>query len=157
MVEKVTKEERMATLMKKAAEKAIEILNVNDFNEDDLSGEDVKVKKPKAEKVADAKGGDEQADNRTSRDVKKANPYKRPQMSLREEHDRVARDNKIKRHWNIKSCDSFPDCKNDAAIFSTINCMKMCQECFELYQIGGMLRTGWKPFTVEEYNKHCGD
>ena len=72
MVEKVTKEERMATLMKQAAEKAIEILNANDFNEDDLSGEDVKVKKPKAEKVADAKGGDEQADNRTSRDVKKA-------------------------------------------------------------------------------------
>ena len=35
MVEKVTKEERMATLMKKAAEKAIEILNANDFNEDD--------------------------------------------------------------------------------------------------------------------------
>jgi len=65
MVEKVTREERMATLMKQAAEKAIEILNANDFNEDDLTGEDVKVKKPKAEKVSDAKGGDEQADNRT--------------------------------------------------------------------------------------------
>lgn len=70
MVEKVTREERMATLMKQAAEKAIEILNANDFNEDDLTGEDVKVKKPKAEKVSDAKGGDEQADNRTSRDTK---------------------------------------------------------------------------------------
>lgn len=60
MVEKVTKEERMATLLKEAAEKAIEILNANDFNEDDLSGEDVKVKKPKAEKVSDAKGSDSQ-------------------------------------------------------------------------------------------------
>ncbi len=60
MVEKVTKEERMATLMKQAAEKAIEILNADDFNQDDLSGEEVKVKKPKAEKVADAKGSDSQ-------------------------------------------------------------------------------------------------
>ena len=93
MVEKVTKEERMATLMKQAAEKAIEILNADDFNQDDLSGEDVKVKKPKAEKVADAKGGDEQADNRTSRDVKKANPYTlegaEPQ-SLRQQHEEHA-------------------------------------------------------------------
>tara|TARA_R100000152_G_C6750365_1_gene173994 strand:- start:187 stop:402 length:216 start_codon:yes stop_codon:yes gene_type:complete len=70
MVEKVTREERMATLLKEAAEKAIEILNANDFNEDDLTGEEVKMTKPKAEKVSDAKGGDEQADNRTSRDVK---------------------------------------------------------------------------------------
>tara|TARA_R100000656_G_C3899895_1_gene118533 strand:- start:194 stop:628 length:435 start_codon:yes stop_codon:yes gene_type:complete len=73
MVEKVTKEERLATLMKEAAEKAIEILgNKDDFNKDDLSGKEVKATKPKAEKVADAKGGDEQADNRTSREVKKA-------------------------------------------------------------------------------------
>ena len=70
MVEKVTREERMATLLKEAAEKAIEILNANDFNEDDLTGEEVKMTKPKAEKVSDAKGGDEQADNRTSRDTK---------------------------------------------------------------------------------------
>ena len=66
MVEKVTKEERMATLMKEAAEKAIEILgNKDDFMDEDLTGEEVKAKKPKAEKVKDASGGDEQADNRT--------------------------------------------------------------------------------------------
>jgi len=66
MVEKVTREERMATLMKEAAEKAIEILgNKDDFMDEDLTGEEVKAKKPKAEKVKDASGGDEQADNRT--------------------------------------------------------------------------------------------
>ena len=37
MVEKVTKEEKVVVLTKKAAEKAIEILNANDFNEDDLN------------------------------------------------------------------------------------------------------------------------
>ena len=60
MVEKVTKEERMATLMKEAAEKAIEILgNKDDFYDgDDLSGKEVKATKPKAEKVTDAKGSD---------------------------------------------------------------------------------------------------
>ena len=47
MVEKVTKEEKAVELTKKAAEKAIEILNANDFNEEDLSGEEVKVKRPK--------------------------------------------------------------------------------------------------------------
>ena len=68
MVEKVTREERMATLMKEAAEKAIEILgNKDDFMDEDLTGEEVKAKKPKAEKVKDASGGDEQADPRTFR------------------------------------------------------------------------------------------
>ena len=60
MVEKVTKEEKVVELTKKAAEKAIEILNANDFNEDDLTGETVKLSRPKAEKVADAKGSDEE-------------------------------------------------------------------------------------------------
>ena len=60
MVDRVTKEEKAVELTKKAAEKAIEILNANDFNEDDLTGEDVKLTKPKAEKVTDAKGSDEE-------------------------------------------------------------------------------------------------
>jgi len=47
MVERVTKEEKAVELTMKAAEKAIEILNANDFNEDDLSGEEVKIKRPK--------------------------------------------------------------------------------------------------------------
>ena len=47
MVERVTKEEKVVELTKKAAEKAIEILNENDFNQDDLSGEEVKIKRPK--------------------------------------------------------------------------------------------------------------
>ena len=47
MVERVTKEEKAVELTMKAAEKAIEILNANDFNEDDLSGQEVKIKRPK--------------------------------------------------------------------------------------------------------------
>ena len=61
MPEKVTKDEKAAELMLKAAEKAIEILgNANDFNDEDLTGETVKLSRPKAEKVADAKGSDEE-------------------------------------------------------------------------------------------------
>lgn len=137
MVEKVTKDERMATLMKEAAEKAIEILgNKDDFNKDDLSGKEVKATKPKAEKVPDAKGGDEQADNRTSRDVKKANPYtqgKHPQ-SLRQEHDEDSRRLASKHHHKWKGvkgehhpyasffaapCD---ECTSFPAEFVCINC-----------------------------------
>ncbi len=153
MVEKVTKEERMATLLKEAAEKAIEILNANDFNEDDLSGEDVKVTKPKAEKVSDAKGSDSQ----------KAHV-----------RDAVGSDGNqvMKSKWGkspTERCDSFPDCKNDAAMFSTINCMKVCQECYDAYMDKPVYRikpdktheemkrpmVGWKPFTVKEYRQHC--
>ena len=131
MVEKVTREERMATLMKQAAEKAIEILNANNFNEDDLTGEDVKVKKPKAEKVSDAKGGDEQADNRTRDVVGKSIP--------------------------IEKCDVYESgCKNDAAMFSTINCGKLCQTCYdEMKKRNPRFAIGWKPFTVEEFRQKC--
>tara|TARA_R110000824_G_scaffold63992_9_gene167617 strand:- start:1384 stop:1596 length:213 start_codon:yes stop_codon:yes gene_type:complete len=61
MPEKVTKDEKAAELILKAVEKAIEILgNKDDFNEDDLTGETIKLSRPKAEKVADAKGSDEE-------------------------------------------------------------------------------------------------
>jgi len=127
MVEKVTKEERMATLMKQAAEKAIEILNADDFNQDDLSGEDVKVKKPTVEKVADAKGGDEQADNRTSRDVKKANPYTlggaNPQ-SLRQQHEHAAK--KVQKPNPKYKCDG---CSDIATQECTVCAARFCDEC----------------------------
>tara|TARA_B100000029_G_scaffold511224_2_gene604677 strand:- start:3727 stop:3942 length:216 start_codon:yes stop_codon:yes gene_type:complete len=61
MPEKVTKEEKIAELMLKATKEAVEILgNKDDFNEEDLTGEDVKLSKPKATKVPDAKGSDEE-------------------------------------------------------------------------------------------------
>lgn len=61
MPEKVTKDEKIAELLKKAAEKAVELIgNYDDFNEDDLTGEEVKLSKPKATKVPDAKGSDEE-------------------------------------------------------------------------------------------------
>lgn len=142
MVEKVTREERMVTLMKQAAEKAIEILNANDFNEDDLTGEDVKVKKPKAEKVSDAKGGDEQADNRT-RDA------------VGSDGNQVMK--KIIKSIPIEKCDVYESgCKNDAAMFSTINCGKLCQTCYdEMKKRNPRFAIGWKPFTVEEFRQKC--
>jgi hypothetical protein len=61
MPEKVTKDEKIAELLKKAAEKAVELIgNYDDFNEDDLTGEEVKLSRPKATKVPDAKGSDEE-------------------------------------------------------------------------------------------------
>ena len=61
MPEKVTKDEKIAELLKKAAEKAVELIgNYDDFNKDDLTGEEVKLSKPKATKVPDAKGSDEE-------------------------------------------------------------------------------------------------
>jgi len=61
MPEKVTKDEKIAELMLKATEKAVELIgNKDDFNEDDLSGETVKLSRPKATKVPDAKGSDEE-------------------------------------------------------------------------------------------------
>jgi len=65
----------------------------------------------------------------------------------------------------IEKCDVFPDCKNDATMFSTINCSKSCQECYEEYMNqpvrnykGEEIKrpmAGWKPFTVEEYRQKC--
>jgi len=61
MPEKVTKDEKIAELMLKATEKAVELIgNKDDFNEDDLTGETVKLSQPKATKVPDAKGSDEE-------------------------------------------------------------------------------------------------
>lgn len=61
MPEKVTKDEKIAELLKKATEKAVELIgNKDDFNEDDLTGETVKLSRPKAQKVPDAKGSDEE-------------------------------------------------------------------------------------------------
>jgi len=61
MPEKVTRDEKIAELLKKAAEKAVELIgNYDDFNEDDLTGEEVKLSRPKATKVPDAKGSDEE-------------------------------------------------------------------------------------------------
>jgi hypothetical protein len=78
---KVTKEEKIDDILAGAINKAKDVIealgNYNELPADEtveLEGEEVKLTKPKAEKVSDAKGGDEQADNRTSRDVKKA-PY----------------------------------------------------------------------------------
>jgi hypothetical protein len=61
MPEKVTKEEKMAELLLKAAEKAVGLIgDYDDFNQEDLTGEEVKLSKPKATKVPDAKGSDEE-------------------------------------------------------------------------------------------------
>lgn len=61
MPEKVTRDEKIAELLKKATEKAVELIgNYDDFNEDDLTGEEVKLSRPKATKVPDAKGSDEE-------------------------------------------------------------------------------------------------
>ena len=61
MPEKVTKDEKIAELLKKAAEKAVELIgNYDDFNKDDLTGEEVKLIKPKTTKVPDSKGSDEE-------------------------------------------------------------------------------------------------
>tara|TARA_R100000742_G_C4279572_1_gene104558 strand:- start:8995 stop:9483 length:489 start_codon:yes stop_codon:yes gene_type:complete len=61
MPEKVTKDEKIAELLKKATEKAVELIgNYDDFNQEDLTGEEVKLSRPKATKVPDAKGSDEE-------------------------------------------------------------------------------------------------
>ena len=61
MPEKVTRDEKIAELLKKATEKAVELIgNYDDFNQDDLTGEEVKLSRPKATKVSDAKGSDEE-------------------------------------------------------------------------------------------------
>ena len=79
----------------------------------------------------------------------------------------------IKMNWEniiksipIEKCDAYDSgCKNDAAMFSTINCMKVCQECYEEYMNqpvrnykGEEMKrpmAGWKPFTVEEFRQKC--
>ena len=87
---KVTKDEKLEELGVEAINKAIAIVkerkdevDMEDPRERIYSdgealpldetitviGEDVKTTKPKAEKVPNAPGGDEQADNRTSRDA----------------------------------------------------------------------------------------
>lgn len=61
MPEKVTKDEKIAELLKKAAEKAVEILGNEPYlDKKDLIGEEVKLSRPKATKVPDAKGSDEE-------------------------------------------------------------------------------------------------
>jgi hypothetical protein len=61
MPEKVTKEEKIAELMLKATKEAVEILGNQPYlAEKDLIGEEVKLSKPKATKVPDAKGSDEE-------------------------------------------------------------------------------------------------
>ena len=61
MPEKVTKEEKIAELLKKATEQAVELIgNKDDFYEEEYTGEEVKLSKPKATKVPDAKGSDEE-------------------------------------------------------------------------------------------------
>lgn len=61
MPEKVTRDEKIAELLKKATEKAVELIgNYDDFNQEDLTGEEVKLSRPKATKVPDAKGSDEE-------------------------------------------------------------------------------------------------
>ncbi|QDP59606.1 MAG: hypothetical protein GOVbin1753_39 [Prokaryotic dsDNA virus sp.] len=61
MPEKVTRDEKIAELLKKATEKAVELIgNYDDFNQEDLTGEEVKLSRPKATKVSDAKGSDEE-------------------------------------------------------------------------------------------------
>jgi len=62
MPEKVTKDEKIAELLKKAAEKAVEIIgNYDDFNQEDLTGEEVKLSRPKAlNGDKDSSGSDEE-------------------------------------------------------------------------------------------------
>lgn len=61
MPEKVTRDEKIAELLKKAAEKAVEILGNEPYlDKKDLIGEEVKLSKPKTTKVPDAKGWDEE-------------------------------------------------------------------------------------------------
>ena len=71
MPEKVTRDEKIAELLKKAAEKALAVLSIDEeydgFNEDsydtmesDLTGEEVKLTNPKATKIPDVKGSDEE-------------------------------------------------------------------------------------------------
>jgi len=61
MPEKVTRDEKIAELLKKAAEKAVEILGNEPYlDKKDLIGEEVKLSRPKATKVSDAKGSDEE-------------------------------------------------------------------------------------------------
>jgi hypothetical protein len=132
MVEKVTREERMATLMKEAAEKAIEILgNKDDFMDEDLTGEEVKAKKPKAEKVADAKGSDSQKAHirdAIGSDVKKANPYTlegAESQSLRQQHKEHAA-KKVQEPNPKYKCDS---CPKTATQECTVCAARFCDVC----------------------------
>ena len=79
MPEKVTKDEKIAELLKKATEKAVELIgNYDDFNKDDLTGEEVKLSKPKATKVPDAKGSDEEKTKIRDEVISKKEPIRLP-------------------------------------------------------------------------------
>lgn len=83
MPEKVTRDEKIAELLKKATEKAVELIgNYDDFNQEDLTGEEVKLSRPKATKVPDAKGSDEEKtkirDEVISKNIRTKTPSRRP-------------------------------------------------------------------------------